>query len=394
MWLGVFWSSLSTHAFSLPFDQVSDPYCQKWIHRSELDESCKIDFELPDPSVFESASNSREKLQFSVLYKDDYADWYRTDAGHPGLDFVSAEWTPLLSITDGIVINSEFKNWYGNTIIVKSTSTWEELYFNYAHLEKRHVQEGDTVTEWEQIWTIGRTWFVMWKRWYHLELQITKANSPIHPYSHSECTQATYMEAVETGICNNDLDKYTINPLTRLHKAMGKEAENLYISPLAKKEDVYTEVEIKTDYNQILLEEIMIPLLAKSKEKETNDIIEQEETAVIENVGMLEVEYTYTGPEVVQTTYTTAPSPSNISTSTNAGTFTLPGLVGSRNIQESSKIGYTDLVITITDQLGNPYTGKLPEKVDITLDDTVYSSYISSISSIRNGSKTVLLKIK
>lgn len=394
-WCMVLHTWASTHAFSLPFDKISDPYCEKWVHRSELPEECKIDFILPDVSVFESHENSREKLQFSVLWKDSYASWYSKSGGHPWIDIVSAEGTPILSITDGKVISSSFKNWYGNTIIIESTSTWEKLFFNYAHMKKRLVETWDIVKEWQQIWTLWRTWFVMWKRWYHLELQITKANSPIHPYSHSQCW-VSYMDAVNTGVCNDDIDAYTLDPLAWLHNAVSDSSDTLYISPLAKKEDVYTEVITQNNYNKILIEEIMIPLLANKKDNSKTEEVTTNTAPSIHTptpISTLPLEKpTTTIPTNIYSTTTQKPSSPQIITQFNTGTFSVSTLKGTRTIQKSSREGYSELLISISDVHGNPYTGKLPQKVSITSNPHEYSSYISSISTIRNGAKTIVLK--
>lgn len=201
---------------TLPLLEISDPSC-KHLHRSDHSPSCKIPFSLPDDeSLFKSPTITTQKLFFSVLYKWSYFNWHDGAGWHPGIDIVSAKWTPLYAIEDGIVITASNKTGYGNTIVIQHTLPDGNLiYSNYWHLDTIYIHPWSHVKEWQKIWEIGNTWFTMWPLWNHVDFQITTELSPTHPYSYSDCT-SSYMEAVQQWSCRQHLYTATLDPLVFL----------------------------------------------------------------------------------------------------------------------------------------------------------------------------------
>ena len=220
-WIVGLYMAQGIYARQLPLEQISDPGC-KALHWTDHSSDCKIDFERPDQTVFSWPWNATEKLHFSVLFKGSYSDGYSGIWGHPGLDIVSAKWTPLYSIWPGVITRAEWINGYGNTVVVQHQDGEETIYSNYAHMDVISVVEWQIVQEWQKIWEIGNTGFTMWALGNHVDFQITKQVSPSHPYGHTACPQ-WYREATKSWVCNDILDKYTYDPLVFLKQKIANQ---------------------------------------------------------------------------------------------------------------------------------------------------------------------------
>ncbi len=214
--LTMLWGAQHLFARELPLQQISDPAC-KAQHRSSHSQECKRDFTIPnDETVFKSPGMTTDKLLFSVLYKGSYKNWHSDLWGHPGVDIVSAKGTPLYAIWEGEVIKAQMMNWFWNAVVIKHyLENGEIIYSNYSHMEKIIVTEWELVIAWQNIWTIWNSWFTMWPLWNHIDFQITTQESPSHPYGYYWCS-AGYMSAVQNGLCTDELEKATLDPLALL----------------------------------------------------------------------------------------------------------------------------------------------------------------------------------
>lgn len=209
MWL--IWT-LSTLWRELPIQSVVNPTCDKSAHRDSLDDDCKVN--LYENWSVPTETKTVGNLLFSVLRWSSYSDprtqnsWW-----HPSLDIVSVQWTPVQAISHGSVESAWLRNWYGNVVTIKHVlDDWTVIYSNYSHLDTITVQKWASIQEGEQLWTVWRTWFTIWKRWNHLDFQITTADSPSHPYWYHDC-EVSYYDAVELWACADKLKKYTIDPV-------------------------------------------------------------------------------------------------------------------------------------------------------------------------------------
>lgn len=83
------------------------------------------------------------------------SDTFGTRLGaHKGIDIAASLNTPIFAVDDGIVTKSYYSDTYGNVIFIKHSNNFETV---YAHLNKRHLQEGQAVTKGETIGLMGNT---------------------------------------------------------------------------------------------------------------------------------------------------------------------------------------------------------------------------------------------
>lgn len=359
-------------ARQLPLAQISDPSC-KSMHWDAHTWDCKIDFTLPDETVFSSPKNATEKLLFSVLYKWSYHDGHTLSGGHPGIDIVSAKGTPLYSIAHGEVTKAWWINGYGNTVVVKHTDGIETVYSNYAHMDTIEVAEWDNITEWQKLWEIGNTWFTMWANGNHVDFQITTDTSPSHPYGHTACPQ-WYREATQTGVCNTILDQYTLDPLAFLSsKISGTHSRNpelpeLHIWSL----DLESAKNNLSDEAKLLIEQIKI----KDAQKKLLDSVEKPHTQKVEVWWETDV---VIKKNVLAPKYYVGEQPYKI----NA--------ILSHTLMGVDLFGKLSLEVT-KDKL--PVNETLDHPVTIGYDSDIIQIYWSDITMIMNGKKQLLYKSK
>jgi hypothetical protein len=77
---------------------------------------------------------------------------------HSGIDLKADSGTRVVSITDGEVFKSDDSsdpNGYGGQIVIKHLLNGKTYYSKYAHLRKRYVRVGETVTAGEKIGESG-----------------------------------------------------------------------------------------------------------------------------------------------------------------------------------------------------------------------------------------------
>ncbi|KFM98738.1 LysM peptidoglycan-binding domain-containing protein [Bacillus clarus] len=82
------------------------------------------------------------------------SDYFGTRHGrHYGIDIAAPIGTPVASVQDGKVTKSYFSNSYGNVVFIKH-GEYEAV---YAHLNKRYVAQGDSISKGEIIGEVGNT---------------------------------------------------------------------------------------------------------------------------------------------------------------------------------------------------------------------------------------------
>ena len=167
----------------------------------------------------------KAKIAESTLYyAGDYESGHARCGAHSGIDILTPLGTPVMSIANGFVERVEERSWgYGNTVVISHPGVPDEadprkvttLYSSYAHLGAILVLEGDIVNKGQQIAVSGQTGFATAP---HLHFQIDAMDAPFHPYwpfSTAEATKAglSFVQAVDKGLGQENLLKYTINPL-------------------------------------------------------------------------------------------------------------------------------------------------------------------------------------
>lgn len=83
------------------------------------------------------------------------SDTYGTRLGrHKGIDIAGQLDSSVIAVEDGVVEKSYYSNTYGNVVFIKHPSHFVTV---YAHLNKRLVQEGQTIKQGDCIGKMGRT---------------------------------------------------------------------------------------------------------------------------------------------------------------------------------------------------------------------------------------------
>lgn len=97
---------------------------------------------------------------------------------HGGTDFGASRGTAILAIEDGVVIARRYDSVYGNLLIIDhggGVASW------YAHADSYQVNEGDSVTQGQQIGKVGSTGYSTGP---HLHLEIRVGNVKKDPMSY------------------------------------------------------------------------------------------------------------------------------------------------------------------------------------------------------------------
>ncbi|PLR76350.1 hypothetical protein CU633_15395 [Bacillus sp. V3-13] len=82
-------------------------------------------------------------------------DLYGTRHGHhKGIDIAAKNGTPIYAVDEGTVLKSYYSGSYGHVVFIRHPNNFETV---YAHLNKRYVQEGQTVKQGDLIGGMGST---------------------------------------------------------------------------------------------------------------------------------------------------------------------------------------------------------------------------------------------
>lgn len=73
---------------------------------------------------------------------------------HLGTDYAAPKGTPILAVGDGVVIESQFRQYNGNYVKIRHNSTYTT---QYLHMSKRLVKAGEYVMQGQTIGLVGST---------------------------------------------------------------------------------------------------------------------------------------------------------------------------------------------------------------------------------------------
>lgn len=73
---------------------------------------------------------------------------------HKGIDIHARKGTPVVAITDGVIVERDHTLIGGKTLWLKGKHAWTAY---YAHLDKQYVREGQRVRKGQVIGTVGNT---------------------------------------------------------------------------------------------------------------------------------------------------------------------------------------------------------------------------------------------
>lgn len=113
------------------------------------------------PSVKSRSKAKKSSLTFPVAgNKSRIKDkWGARRAGgirkHKGIDIHARKGTPVVAITDGVIVDRDHTPIGGKTLWLRSSNNDWKAY--YAHLDKQLVKEGQTVRKGQVIGTVGNT---------------------------------------------------------------------------------------------------------------------------------------------------------------------------------------------------------------------------------------------
>lgn len=92
-----------------------------------------------------------------------------------GIDIYAPIGSKVLALADGIVKEANFDSNYGNYIIIKNNEDYETL---YTHLDEITINEGDNISQGEEIGTSGITGNTIAP---HLHIELHYRGSPVDP---------------------------------------------------------------------------------------------------------------------------------------------------------------------------------------------------------------------
>ena len=100
---------------------------------------------------------------------------YGMNKFHNGIDFAANRGTPVYASGDGIVIDANYDNGYGNHVEIDHKNGYSTF---YGHLNSLKVKPNQNVNRGDTIGTVGSTGV---STGYHLHYRVTYNGEPINP---------------------------------------------------------------------------------------------------------------------------------------------------------------------------------------------------------------------
>ena len=79
---------------------------------------------------------------------------FHTQRAHMGVDYAAPTGAPVISVADGVVVESGFSSGFGNMVVVQHNARQSTV---YAHLSKIGVRKGQTVKQGDNLGAVGAT---------------------------------------------------------------------------------------------------------------------------------------------------------------------------------------------------------------------------------------------
>ena len=77
-----------------------------------------------------------------------------TQRAHLGVDYAAPTGTPVMSVADGVVVESGFQGAFGNMVVVQHNARQSTV---YAHLSRMNVKRGQTIKQGDIVGAVGTT---------------------------------------------------------------------------------------------------------------------------------------------------------------------------------------------------------------------------------------------
>lgn len=148
---------------------------------------------------------------YTVLWGASYKyGWDVWSGWHQGTDIATAKGTPVYAIADGKVITAGEDIGWGKHVSIEHTIRDKKVVSNYAHLSEILVEKWDSISSGKVIGKVGSTGNSSGN---HLHFQIDLPQK-FHPYyyDYTACPYS-YYDITEKGVCFDELQKNTIDPL-------------------------------------------------------------------------------------------------------------------------------------------------------------------------------------
>jgi hypothetical protein len=314
--------SLLTIPEPLPFDGLVYPIQEHpdWVnataseldlHFSDFPSEKLIDTPTYDASRLSLSSSDLEwgnvyddytrhmKITYSVPYSGTYMfDGVEGLGSHPGVDIKNIKGAPVYSIGNGIIERVTYSgSGFGNLVVVKHVdvpdpnlpSITTTLYSGYAHNEDIFVTEGQVVTKGQQIASVGDTGTATTD---HLHFQIDNDLAPWHlywPFTSSEANAVGgFWDAVNSGVGQDNVKAYTVNPFDYIHDYLDVDAvmlaapeADVYSAP----EEVVVDAPIVEEVDDIPTEIVVDEVVVSADITDVSDIV-IDSPSVSEEVGV------------------------------------------------------------------------------------------------------------
>ena len=79
---------------------------------------------------------------------------FHTQRAHLGVDYAAPTGTPVISVADGVVVESGFSGGFGNMVVVQHNARQSTV---YAHLSKIAVRKGQAIKQGDNLGAVGAT---------------------------------------------------------------------------------------------------------------------------------------------------------------------------------------------------------------------------------------------
>ncbi len=208
-------ASASSNKIVYPLQQISKLEC-RFTEFGQLKSNCKEDLPIlktKDYNKYAKQNGGYNKFTrlYTVLWGASYKyGWDVGSGGHIWTDFATAKGTPIYSIAEGTVIHAKNMGSLGLAVSVEHRINWKKIVSNYAHMSKILTKKGAKVkagTKIGEVWSTGNS------TGNHLHFQLD-LDTPFHPYYYNyKACPYSYYKITEDGVCFNELQKNTIDPL-------------------------------------------------------------------------------------------------------------------------------------------------------------------------------------
>lgn len=281
------WTALTTDEWNATYDAIpSDKFIAFPAYDVTALQTPISSLQWGDP---EDDAIRDAKITFPVVYLGTYEGDFQENAGsHPAVDIKAPEGTPIRAIANGAVEKVSYSSGgFGNSVVIRHDDAPDPdnpnnrivLYSSYSHMNTIFVSEGQVVQKGENIGTVGHTGTATTN---HVHFQIDRDSASWHPYwpftsADQKAAGLSFFDAINAGLGIDNARTHTINPLSYVQTFKDETnsattsvtetevvTENPEVESVTVVETTVSDVEIETDTNIVVPEEIIIDSVTPS----------------------------------------------------------------------------------------------------------------------------------